>query len=206
MSSNRLNFDTCQYKQKISESIGPGNYMINTPPISCDSCYPYSPSIRLQRQGASVDTTKPLIDIDSELLNITRPASKCPSRKWIPNNCTDRPASQLTHFRDCTFPAEETRNSNPPCNLRGTGFNRWEWTCMNPQERVEIPFDWNINNRIIVKDNHRPCVPTPVDQTLVLPNYPELPCEKMDTPNYCANFVMPDASSSWKKCSQIPRL
>jgi hypothetical protein len=39
---------------------------------------------------------------------------------------------------------DDSRLSNPPCNLRGTGWNRWEWLCLNPQERVEIPFDWNI--------------------------------------------------------------
>jgi hypothetical protein len=32
-----------------------------------------------------------------------------------------------------------------------------------------MPFDWNINNRLVVKDNHRPCVPTPQDQRDSLP-------------------------------------
>ena len=58
--------------------------------------------------------------------------------------------------------AEEIRTSNPPCNLRGTGWNRWEWLCMDPQERVLMPFDNMVSNRIIVKDNHRPCVPNPI--------------------------------------------
>ena len=88
MSFNRLNYDTCQYKQSISESTGPGHYQLNTPPISCEPCYPFSPSTRLQRSGASVDTDKYMIDIDSEMLNITRAASKCPSRKWT-STCPD---------------------------------------------------------------------------------------------------------------------
>ena len=71
----------------------------------------------------------------------------------------------LTHFKDCDVaPREDTRLSNPINNLRGTGWNRWEWLCLNPQERVLMPFDHAIN-RIVVKDNHRPCVPTPIDET-----------------------------------------
>ena len=32
-----------------------------------------------------------------------------------------------------------------------------------------MPFDNNVANRIVVKDNHRPLVPKPVDPKLVLP-------------------------------------
>jgi hypothetical protein len=64
---------------------------------------------------------------------------------------------------------ENTRLSNPSCNLRGTGWNRWEWLCQDPQERVEIPFDYNINNRLVVRDNHRPLIPKPLDQSAALP-------------------------------------
>ena len=84
MSFNRLNYDTCEYKQSLSESIGPGHYQINTPPVSCEPCYPYAPSVRLQRSGDSVNLSKYMIDIDSELMNITTPASKCPSKKYLP--------------------------------------------------------------------------------------------------------------------------
>ena len=62
--------------------------------------------------------------------------------------------------------------------MRELGINRWEWLCLDPQERVLIPFDHNINNRIIVKDNHRPIIPKPLDQTVALPvKPPHLPCE-----------------------------
>ena len=67
--------------------------------------------------------------------------------------------------------------------MRGLG-NRWEWLCLDPQEKVLIPFDHNINNRIIVKDNHRPIIPKPLDQSLALPKDPQpLPCEKYNLLN-----------------------
>ena len=70
MSFNRLNYDTCSYKHVLSESVGPGEYQIGTPPISCEPCFPKDPSYRLQRQGASVSGQQRMIDVDSELLNI----------------------------------------------------------------------------------------------------------------------------------------
>ena len=73
-------------------------------------------------------------------------------------------------FKDCTLlQQEDTRLSNPACNLRGTGWNRWEWLCHDPQERVLMPFDYHINTNILERDNHRPCVPEPMDQTMSLP-------------------------------------
>ena len=183
MSFNRLNYDTCEYKQTIAESIGPGDYMVNKPPISCEPCYPFPPSIRLQHSGDSVDMNQYMIDIDSEMLGLNRKASKCPSKKFLPK-CVDQinkpgrtPDNNLTNWKDCGVPSEETRTSNPPCNLRGTGWNRWEWLCLNPQAKVEMPFDWNISNRIVVKDNHRPCVPTPISPAPSLPKGGELACQ-----------------------------
>ena len=56
--------------------------------------------------------------------------------------------------------------------------------CLDPQDRVLIPFDYNINNRLVVKDNHRPCIPTPVDVNLSLPpDTGDISCEKIS--NVC---------------------
>jgi hypothetical protein len=242
MSFNRLNYDTCQYQQHISESSAPGHYQLNTPPIACDPCYPVDVQTRLQSSGGSVDTSRPLIDIDSEMLNITRPSSKCPSRKWVPqcenytadgypcgqgvvgtcNKCTtaedgkqatepnqpreakcpDQFSQRLTHWRDCGKPVEDTRLVNPAGNLRGTGFNRWEWLCLNPQDRVEMPFDYNISNRLVVKDNHRPCVPTPISVEPSIPksNNDAVTC---DTTTPTCSVPTNAPSVHWQSCSNL---
>ena len=176
MSFNRLNYDTCSYQHSLAESVGPGEYMLTEPPNVTSPCFAESPQIRLQRQGVSVTREMPLIDVDSELMNLTRSASNCPSKKYIPNGeqCDEskkleEAKNNLVHGDDCYFTVEDTRLSNPACNLRGTGWNRWEWLCLNPQERVLMPFDHNINNRLVAKDNHRPCIPKPIDVNHSLP-------------------------------------
>ena len=175
MSFNRLNYDTCAYKQNLYQSVGPGEYRLTEPPNTEEICFANSPQIRMQYQGVSVPQDKPLIDVDSELLNLTRPATNCPSRKYIPDGSQcglvdprDEEKNKV-HGKDCFFTVEDTRLSNPPCTLRGTGWNRWEWLCLDPQERVLMPFDHNISNRLVVKDNHRPCIPEPIDVNLSLP-------------------------------------
>ena len=182
MSFNRLNYDTCSYQHSLAESVGPGEYMLTEPPNVNEPCFAQSPQIRLQRQGVSVAQNMPLIDVDSELMNLTRPATNCPSRKYIPdgNQCNEshkleEAKNNLAHGNDCFFDVEDTRLSNPACNLRGTGWNRWEWLCLNPQDRVLMPFDHNINNRLVVKDNHRPCIPKPIDVSLSLPPQTAMP-------------------------------
>ena len=153
MSFNRLNYDTCAYKQNLYQSVGPGEYRLTEPPNSCNICLPQTPHIRLQKQGVSVKSDIPLIDVDSELMNLTRPATNCPSRKYIPDGSQcgltnpNNKDKNLEHGSNCDFGIEDTRISNPPCTLRGTGWNRFEWLCLDPQDRVLIPFEHNINNK-----------------------------------------------------------
>ena len=223
MSFSKNIYDKESYKQSINRSVGPGIYRMATPPISCNPCYPYPPSVRLQKRGVSVIKNKPLIDVDSELSGITRKLSKNMNGQYVPS-CPDsvcesgevcgqgvvgtcsgqkKEKEQLTViYYICLIVCtrEDVDLTNPPCNLRGTGWNRWESLCKNPQERVEMPFDWNINNRIIVKDNHRPCIPNPIDPTPALPVGGNLPCEQ--TSNTCAAFTDP-ASVNWQNESNI---
>jgi len=228
MSFNRLNYDTGTYKQELNQSIGPGNYHLNQPPVSCTPCYPYPSTVRLQHSGDSVQKDIFMIDVDSELSGLFRKNSRNPKNKYIPCcdgvTCTSgEPCGQggsagcksklfnikrgqrfgdqnLKHWQDCFTPAEDTRLNNPACTLRGTGWNRWEWLCQDPQERIEMPFDWNVNNRIIVKDNHRPLIPHPISPEPVLPKQETLPCE--ETAATCGNFTQP-ASVHWRSCDTM---
>ena len=174
MSFNKLNYDTCSYKQELSESIGPGEYQLTTPFISCVDCYSDDPQLRLQRAGASVAKNMTMVDVNSELLNINRKLSNCSENEFIPkfdkNGKIDNTVEQVD-FKNCSIPkVENTRLSNPACNLRGTGWNRWEWLCNDPQEKVLLPFESNVSNRLVMKDNHRPKIPEPIDQSIFLPS------------------------------------
>lgn len=190
MSFNRNKYDMCSYKYQLAESAGSGIYQLTRPNNVCEPCLPNDPRIVAQTQGVSISKNTSLIDIDSELIGIGRNLSDCPDRKYIPNqtssfNCgaqtgttkngcskTDKLCidnTQVLNFGDCFTPTEDTRLSNPPSTLRGTGWNRWEWLPADPQDRVTEPFDFQINTKILSKDNHRPCVPSPLSQESTFP-------------------------------------
>ena len=171
MSSNRLDYDVKAYQHTINESVGPGYYQLSRPAVSCKPCYSNNPEIRLQSSGGSVLKDTLLIDVDSDLMGLTRTNTKDPSEKYNkPQNPDIHSNEDLEHFEDCFINTESTRLSNPPCTLRGTGWNRWEWLCTNPQDQVIMPFEWNINDNLLAKDNHKPCIPTPIDQSSALPD------------------------------------
>jgi hypothetical protein len=201
MSFNRLTYDTCSYNQVLLEATGPGIYQLATPQNVCKPCHPSDPYIRLQGMGASVSNNTPLIDVDSELLGIVRNNSRCPERKYLPGCgisntgnangggcsecqknsklCVDHEKTTL-EFNNCFTNTEDTRLSNSTKTLRSTGWNRWEWLPINPQDRVEVPFDFEINSRRVAKDNHRACIPKPLDQALVYPNPDKKPmCDEI---------------------------
>ena len=96
-----------------------------------------------------------------------------------------RIGDDMEDYKECGVPAEETRISNPASNRRGTGYNRWEHLDRNPQETFEVPrsggiFAPTVSTRIIVKDNHRPCLPKLMDNDLSLPTGgPDPACSKI---------------------------
>jgi hypothetical protein len=222
MSSSKLHYDKKAYDLAIKTSKGPGNYLFQRPCVENGPCFNINPSIRLQETGVSVDSRFPLIDIDSELMGLNYKYSKDPEEKYHPNcdievnsgypcgqgvidDCEvpgtikgSRPVDKfLDHKKDCYLETEYTRLDGS-CGRREIGINRWEWLCKDPQEHVLIPFDHNINNRLVVKDNHRPCLPVPGDQMNGLPKGTPLPCNDTD---FCKAMEVntKPVSVRWKK-------
>jgi hypothetical protein len=205
-----LDYDKCTYAHNLSQSVGPGQYYTQTPMPHCEECISDAPRNRLAKQGNSKCENVPLIDVDSELAGITRKASKCPFDKYVASKAQKAFCDKLKHMPRCkdeVLITEDTRFSNPPCTLRGTpnGFNRWEWLCRNPQERVGIPFDVQVNSRTLTKDNHRPIIPTPMDNSAVLPPLNHSDAVMSGLPPPCTTPLNHPASTQWRKCAEIRR-
>ena len=181
---------TFQRENELSK--GPYEWVMSEPTI--DPRYPISPDIRIQGSGAAIGCD--LVDENSELLNITRHYSRCPETRYMPGNMGVKVTSQGNKvdfskkdkmqpaqdgavcgqrrkmtFPDCELQTENTRLISPLCASRERGYNRWDYLHYDPQKNVSIPFDHNIDNRSIVKDNHRPCIPVPIDQSACLPGF-----------------------------------
>jgi hypothetical protein len=191
--------DICSYKYQLAQEIGPGVYQLTRPDNQVIPVLPRDPRFIAQSSGVSISKNTSLIDIDSELIGISRNLTRCPDRKYMPDGnasfqcgaqtgkvrngcqpfdkvCVDN--TEVLKFADSGLWTEDTKLSNPPCTLRGTGFNRFQWLPMSPQERVLHEFDYEINTKLLSKDNHRPCLPNPLDQYNVYPRPSNTPiCE-----------------------------
>lgn len=263
MSFNRPLYDYCEGKKKLQESTQAANYNVQTPVI-CGNCLPSDPRIMPNRTGVSLNSGVDWrfyagpIDVESDLFNLNRVASRCPTSRYHPDakNCiaknqgqpagagvisttmpypnaqdagqySNKPIYQggakgfrnvgdkvvegfenrnaqgvfrkngqrctdnnLVDFPSCSFNTEDTRLSNPPSTLKGTGVNRFQPLCFNPQEKIFFPGEYHTSTRLVFRDNHRPCIPSL--KTISAPPLPppgEQPC--LTTTPTCAVFNKP---------------
>ena len=82
MSSNRLMYDTCAYKKRLDESVGPLNYTLYPGKYeNCSKC-----RLELGTVGGNNVSlfSGNLVDLESDLRGQTRNASNCPSKHYQP--------------------------------------------------------------------------------------------------------------------------
>ena len=176
MSFNNLLYDKDTSLQNLALSHDILNYRFNVPE-QCSECYHPDPHNRIQRSGVSIDANNEMIDVDSELLGITRKASKVINNQYKPSR-DKKKFEKLTNLKNCSnlLKVEHTRLSNPPSTLRGTGWNRWEELFINTQQlqHIELPFCNNVDTSILEKDNHRPLLHKHYKNNLpIQPHQPE---------------------------------
>ena len=165
---NRRKYDGCKTSDDLRVTTGPGRYQLDEPNKYCDACFVTEPTMRQQKWGAPLNAQFTKTDVESDLFNINRPTTKtaCNSYDPVKNSVNAAPKQPV---KECSFPQTFTRLVDPPCTLRSSGWNRWEWLCDNPQESVMVPFDNQITTRLQQKDQFRPCIPKPQDPSALLP-------------------------------------
>jgi hypothetical protein len=183
-SFNRRRYDGCTTTDDMRIQTGPGRYQLDAPPQYCNACFAPEPTIHQQKWGASLNSQFIKTDVESDLLNINRPTTRTVCDQYDPEKDKINKAG-LTRPQECSFPQTHSRLVDPPCTLRSSGWNRWEWLCENPQEGAMMPFDHLITTRLQQKDQFRPCIPVPIDSTKILPTpnaYDDgLPYEGLET-------------------------
>ena len=182
----RLSQDSCSYTEKLKRTIGPGLYTLNTPYNDCSPCrsLPDDPSLRFQTYGPNTCTMKTAVDDSSELLGMNYKLSKCNNNEYTPGKYQSNAGCYVNasiDARSCMAPREDTRMSNPASTLKGTGWNRWEWLCYDPQDKAIEEFDRiPVNYRMVAKDNHVPIVDCPEDQNAFFPSNNSLAINNVD--------------------------
>jgi len=167
-SMNRRMYDGCKTNDDLRVQTGPGRYQLDAPPQYCNAAYAPEPTTRLQKWGASQNNGFTKTDVESDLFNINRPGIRVVCNQYDPQNDKIN-AAALKPVKEESFPQTFSRLVDPPCTLRSSGWNRWEWLCENPQEGAMMPFDNLVTTRLQQKDQFRPCIPKPIDSSEILP-------------------------------------
>jgi len=209
---NRLMFDGPTYAAQLKQSVGPGQYVLSAYVAPhCEPCTQTDPEVSAGfGLGVGDCRETALVDVESDLQNIGRKWTRAPSGQYrgdgsAPATCASSRAP------DCRGIATvNTRLANPPCTLRGTGWNRWEWLCQDPQQHATtvLPFFANENTSLVLKDNHRPVLAKPIAPTALPPGNRNLDAS-IGAPQWiptCKEAAGPVGESPimlWRSCSDV---
>jgi len=82
MSFNRLSYDTCEYRKRLDQSVGPLSYVLN--PMKYENCNKCRHELGIVGGPSVSQIEGNLVNLESELSGRTRPASRCPSMAYQP--------------------------------------------------------------------------------------------------------------------------
>jgi len=152
MAFSRFHDDPARISKTLEESVGPGDYHLNTPGPGVYLPFQEDPGIRLQKWGANMQTNT--INTESDLKGMTRRTG------W---HHADR-----EEYRDFRAPAEpvqysstqpfteESRASHPAYMYRDLPHTNWSYPQLNPQNMatIEPPFIMDVQTRILQRDHY----------------------------------------------------
>ena len=149
MAFTRFKYDNCRTKKSLQQSTDPGRWILNVPGNGDKPCYMEDPQIIPQKWGANLRTNT--INLRGVNRNLSRDClGKNEYQKYnVPNQAIQYPTcNQLT--------TEQSRATNPAWWYRDLEQNNFEYPPLNPQVNVCIPFQSNLNTRILEKDYFTP--------------------------------------------------
>ena len=150
-SMTRYKHDNAKMAENNEISTGPGRWALGVPNAYGNAVYVPTVTTLNQKWGASHDMTSTKTDVESDLKNLGRPTVRTTCGQYQPEQGA-AVAARLMTMPEAEFPQTATHLVDPPCTLRGTGINRWQWLCENPQENVMMPFEHLIDSRHAAKD------------------------------------------------------
>ncbi len=130
-------------------------YYLNPPEFNCQTAFPVNVTTRLQKSGAGWVNGMWKTDVESDLRGINRTGARvrCGGQYNPDKNSVN--AVTYANAEDINVPQTANRLVNPPCTLRASGVNRWDYPLRNPQESFETPFDMLIPSRTLDKEKCR---------------------------------------------------
>jgi hypothetical protein len=146
MAFTRFKYDECRTKKYLQQATGPGRWVLNVPGNGEHPHFPADPFIRIQGWGGNLRTNP--VDLESELRGVNRTLSR-DEHSYEKYQVSSKPINYNVS-NDLT--TEQSRTTNPAWWYRDLEQGHWQYPQLNPQEKTCIPFQQNLNTRILEKD------------------------------------------------------
>ena len=149
MSSTRIRNDIGRIHKEMEIFTNSGRYAIDTPKWDNQQEYIEDPHVRIQHWDGNKYTNR--IDLENDMLGYTKPLSRHYINKdeytnFIPLN------NKPNYDNNLKMVTDESRAVLPTFIFRDLEINRFENLFINPQNNIEREFSWNIDTRLIEKD------------------------------------------------------
>ena len=160
MANTRFKYDDCRTKKALQQSTDVGRWILNVPGNGANPCYMEDPQIIVQKWGGNLRTNT--INLEGDLRGVNRHLSRdCLGKdeytKYnVPNQAIKYPTCNNLF-------TEQSRATNPAWWYRDLEQVDWQYPPLNPQANTCMPFQANLNTRILEKDYFTPkrdCVVT----------------------------------------------
>jgi hypothetical protein len=120
MSSNRLSYDSCAYKQSLQQSTEPLDYMLYTGKYeNCAKCRIEFGTVG--GNGVSLFSGN-LVDLESTLRGQTRQASQCSANQYMPTQQNSNPP--LSHQPSCQMQYYPKTPMPNPSKVTGCDYSK----------------------------------------------------------------------------------
>lgn len=114
MSFTRLQYDTCEYKQELSENVTVLTYLLD--PVKYNHCSPCRSELGLVGGNNVSQAAGNLVDLENDLFGINRGNSRCAVTRYIPRD--DNKVQGKDLYKDTKFPIVNTS----PLHLQSCQF------------------------------------------------------------------------------------
>ena len=149
MSFTRFHDDPGRIKKYLQESTDQGRYMLDVPGNGPNPCFMEDPFIRLQKWGANLHSNT--VNIESALIGV---GDKLTHDCLL--NTKTFPKAKPINYPACQPFTEQPRTTHPAWTARDLQQDHFKILLLDPQENTCIPFQNNLNTRLIEKDLFTP--------------------------------------------------
>jgi hypothetical protein len=195
------------YNRRLKQSTQQLYYKLD--PSQRKNCHNYVPfqSGKLGMNGVSVSASRSIVDVESDLKNITRKISDNPHNQYFPVSVSE----PLIHYQETNEIDElNCRLENPPSNNRERAIFE-KYVYIDPQDLGMIssynkatknPGKTNLDTKTLYKDHFRPDLifPNDVDESIIFDtaenwkyadpnNFERNTCIKIKNDNICGVFT-----------------